>query len=83
MNFTLTKHAQRVLAERGIPLAWVERTLDAPERREADPSNSVLERRYRRIPERDGRVLRVVVDAAVDPVRVVSVFFDRRMKGRL
>ena len=42
-----------------------------------------MERRYRRIPEHGGRVLRVAVNTAVEPERVVSVFFDRKMKGRL
>jgi hypothetical protein len=31
------------------------------------------------IRERDGRVLRVVVNADVQPNRVVTVFFDRRL----
>lgn len=30
-----------------------------------------------------GRVLRVAVNKAVEPNRVVSVFFDRQMKGKL
>ena len=34
-------------------------------------------------PEFGGRVLRVTVNTAVEPNRVVSVFFDRRMKGKL
>jgi hypothetical protein len=37
----------------------------------------------RSIPEFGGRVLRVAVNTAVEPNRVVSVFFDRKMKGKL
>ncbi len=48
-----------------------------------DPDDSTVVRRYRRIPEHGGRVLRVAVDTAVVPQRVVSVFFDRQMKDRL
>jgi hypothetical protein len=83
MKFELTRHAKRALAERGIPIAWVERTLASPELRLPDPDDATVERRYRRIPEFGGRVLRVAVNTAVEPNRVVSVFFDRRMKGKL
>lgn len=82
-DYTLTKHARKVLAEREIPLEWLERTLNQPVLRQPDPDDESLERRYRPIPEFDGRVLRVVVNPAVAPVRVVSVFFDRSMKGKL
>ena len=33
----------------------------------------------KRIRERDGRVLRVIVNADLQPNRVVTVFFDRRL----
>jgi len=48
-----------------------------------DPKDATVERRFRRIPEYGGRVLRVAVNTAVEPNRVVSVFFDRQMKGKL
>jgi len=35
-----------------------------------------------RIAERDGRVLRVVYNAAVRPPRIVTVYFDRRERGK-
>jgi hypothetical protein len=71
------------MSERDITTEWLERTLDSPALRESDPSDPNLERRYLSIPERDGRVLRVVIDANVVPVRVVSVFFDRGKRGQL
>ena len=43
----------------------------------------MVERCFRCIPEFGNRVLRVVVNKAAEPIRIVSVFFDRRMKGRL
>jgi hypothetical protein len=51
--------------------------------RQPDPDDPSFERRYRPIPEFDGWVLRVVVNPSVEPVRVVSVFFDRSMRGKL
>ena len=83
MKFELTKHAKQVLAEREIPIEWLERTLAVPELVLPDPDDATVERRFRRIPEFGGRVLRVAVNTAVDPNRVVSVFFDRGMKGKL
>ena len=83
MKFELTKHAQRVLDERGISVEWMQRTLSAPEWVLPDPEDATVERRFRRMPEFGGRVLRVAVNTAVDPKRVVSVFFDRQMKGKL
>jgi hypothetical protein len=83
MNYELTKHAQEALEEREIPVEWLERTLCAPELVLPDPDDVTVERRFRPIPEYGGRVLRVAVNTAVEPNRVVSVFFDRRMKGKL
>jgi hypothetical protein len=83
MNYTLTEHAKTMMTERGIPLEWLERVLNEPVLREPDPDDASLERRYRPIPEFDGRVLRVVVNATVEPLRVVSVFFDRSKRGQL
>jgi hypothetical protein len=83
MDYTLTEHARKVLTERQIPLEWLERVLHQPDLREPDPNDASLERRYRPITEFDGRVLRVVVNTSVEPERVVSIFFDRRMRGRL
>ena len=83
MKYELTKHAKQALAEREIPLEWVERAFSQPELRQPDPDDTEVERRYRKIPEFGGRVLRVAVNIAVEPNRVVSVFFDRKMKGKL
>ena len=83
MKFELTQHAKKALAEREIALEWVERAMSAPELRLPDLGDAAVERRYRRIPEHGGRVLRVAVNIAVEPERIVSVFFDRKMKGKL
>lgn len=83
LKFEISKHAQKVLEEREIPIEWMELTLSEPELVLPDPIDSAVERRYRQIPEFGGRVLRVAVNTAVEPNRVVSVFFDRQMKGKL
>ena len=83
MNLSFTRHARQVMAERDISQDWVEAVLDAPGFQAADPNDSSMIRFYGRVPERDNRVLRVVVNITIDPWRVVSVFFDRRMRDRL
>lgn len=83
MGFELTGHARQVLAERNIALEWVAITVETPELCEPDPLDPMIERRFRRIPENDNRVLRVAINNSVEPPRVVSVFFDRGMRGRL
>ena len=83
MKFELTQHAKRAMMEREIAIEWVERTLAAPDLRAPDPDDADVERLYRKIPEFGGRVLRVAVNTTVEPNRVVSVFFDRQMKGQL
>jgi hypothetical protein len=77
MNYTLTEHAKKISTERELPLEWLERVMNEPVLREPDPDDASLESRYRPIPEFEGRVLRV------EPIRVVSVFFDRSKRGHL
>jgi hypothetical protein len=55
--------------------------LSAPERVEQHASDPALRHALARIPERDGRVLRVVYNASVNPPRVVTAYFDRRQRG--
>ena len=82
MKLSFTRHARQVMAERDISQDWVEAVLDAPGFQAAVPNDSSLVRFYGRAPERDNRVLRVVVNTTTDPWRIVSVFFDRRMRDR-
>jgi len=81
--FELTRHARDVMREREIPLEWVERAFCRAELVEVSGANLLQEKRFCRIPEFGNRVLRVVVNTEFVPPRVVSVFFDRKMKGKL
>jgi hypothetical protein len=83
MPYRLTEHAESVIRDRNISLEWVERTLALPKLRNPDPRDLDLEQRFRAIPEFGDRVLRVVVNVQVFPEAVVSVFFDRRKRGKL
>jgi hypothetical protein len=81
-RYELSVHAATAIAERAIEVSWVERVLAMPERIELDEADRSLTHATARIPEREGRVLRVVYNASVDPIRVVTVFFDRRERGK-
>ena len=78
-----TKHAIQVMTERSIPVEWIARVIAGPALRVPDPNDPQVERFFRRIPEQDDRILRVAVNTHVAPWRVVSVFFDRSMRGKL
>jgi hypothetical protein len=83
MDLAYTEHASHVVKVRAIQHEWIVSTLEKPVLREPDPKDPELERFYRQIPEFGDRVLRVVVNTRLAPWRIVSVFFDRRMKGKL
>jgi hypothetical protein len=83
MSYQLSSHARTVLTERGITTAWLERTLDQPDMVEPDGSDPTLLHHLCRIDEHGGRVLRVIFNPNVSPRRVVTLYFDRKMKGKL
>jgi hypothetical protein len=51
-GFELTIHAAKVVAERGIAVDWIERTISKSELRPSDPDDPARVRLYRRIDER-------------------------------
>jgi len=80
-RYELSAHAAAVIAERRIEIAWIDRVLENPDRTEPKKFNPELTSALGRIAERDGRMLRVVYNGNVDPPRVVTVYFDRGLKG--
>jgi hypothetical protein len=71
-------HAKAQLAERKIPAEWVWRTIYNSDKMDLGLDGNM--HYLKSISERDGRILRVVVNQSVDPSRIVTVFFDRRLK---
>jgi hypothetical protein len=80
--FKLTSHAEAAAIKRKIDMAWIERALAEPDWTERDPEKAGVVHAFRRIAERDDRVLRVVYNPGVHPVRVITVYFDRRVRGK-
>lgn len=82
MKIDYTQHAVARMAKRQLQPAWVERAVASPDLVEDDDVDSELEHRLGKVPELANRVLRVIVTKS-DPMRVVTVHLDRRMKGKL
>jgi hypothetical protein len=82
-RYDLSQRSKDVISERHIRLAWLEQVLDSPELREADRDDRELMHHVGRIKEYGNRALRVVFKKSVSPVRIVTVYFDRKMKGKL
>lgn len=83
MKFTMSKHAEDAAGEREIRLEWIAETMDTPLATEPDPGDPDLRHALRPIANFGYRVLRVIFNATRNPPHVVTVYFDRTMKGKL
>jgi hypothetical protein len=83
MDYKLTKHARDAMNKRKISAEWLERTLSVPKMIQPDAVDPELEHRLAAIPENENRVLRVIVNTQTNPERVVTMYFDRNMRGKL
>ncbi len=83
MNYTLSKHAEDSVRERGIHLDWISETMHSPLSTELDPDDPELRHALRPIAGFGYRVLRVIFNQTKTPPHVVTVYFDRTMKGKL
>jgi len=70
-----------MLKEREIPEEWVFLTINSPDKSEKRVEDNNWHY-TKSIPEKENRVLRVVVNQEVTAYRVVTVFFDRRLRRR-
>jgi len=81
-DIELTAHAKDMLLERSIAEDWLWLAIHSPHREWVGDDHNV--HYAKTIKEREGRVLHVVVNPDLQPNRVVTIFFDRRLgrKGR-
>ena len=78
IEYQFSEHASEMLRERNIQESWVKLTMENPEKKEMNDDGTV--HYIRSIKQYGGRYLRVVVDPDVNPQRIVTVFFDRRLR---
>jgi hypothetical protein len=76
-------HAEDMLIERRIERDWVEQTIFSPEIVEQDAKREGITLAFRRIPERENRVLRVAYVESADEIRVVTTYFDRGRRRKM
>jgi hypothetical protein len=82
MEIYYTEHALQRMAKRAIEPEWIERVIRAPALRLDDDNDPELEHHLAKVPELANRVLRVIVSKS-EPRRVVTLYPDRNMKGKL
>ena len=84
MDYELTEHAQECLRKRSlIRIEWMKQVIQEPERIELDRVDPELEHRLGRIQADENRVLRVVVKKDTNPLRIITFYFDRKMRNQL
>lgn len=81
-SYEFTLHARQRMLKRQIRQEWVDRVLSRPGRIEPDETDAGLEHRLGSVPELAGRVLRVIV-SKTEPMRVITMHLDRKLKGQL
>lgn len=77
-RYEFSEHAYSMLKERNISEAWVKLTIEDPGKVELNADGTI--HYIRQIEEYGGRYLRVVMNPDAKPQRIVTVFFDRRIK---
>jgi len=79
MDYVLSDHACKRMLRRKIRTDWIETTLTDPARTEIDGYDPTLVHALRSIPERGFRILRVIYNETVNPVIVVTAYFDNEV----
>ena len=77
-EYTFTAHARDMLREREIPEQWVLQAINEPD--EKNMGNDGNMHFFKSMPERENRILHVVVNETVEPSRIVTLFLDRRRR---
>jgi hypothetical protein len=79
IQFEFTTHAENMLHERNINREWVQRTIFEPVKTETKEDGST--HYLKPISEREDRILRVVTIKDNHSLRIITVFFDRRIRS--
>jgi len=79
-DFVFSQHANDMMEERNIPKKWIWRVLS-----ESDNTFTTEDGNLhftKAIAEKENRILHVVVNPNVSPKRIVTLFFDRRLRSK-
>lgn len=75
-----TKHALDMMEERKISESWVWRTINEADNTFASDDGNL--HFTKAIAENENRVLHVVLNTTISPKRIVTLFFDRRLRSK-
>jgi len=73
-------HAKEMLSERRIFEEWIWLAINSPDTQSIETDGNI--HYLKKIQENQGRILRVVVNSNIEPNRIVTVFFDRRLRRK-
>jgi len=79
-EYIFSKHATEMIRERKNIEDWVWRALNESENTFTSEDGNL--HFAKAIAEKENRVLHVVMNRAVSPKRIVTVFFDRRLRSK-
>jgi len=79
-GFELTVHARHQMQERNILESWIQEALAEPEKLLSFADAYGNTHYLKRIQNFGDRWLRVIVNPNSNPERIVTIFFDRRVK---
>jgi hypothetical protein len=78
-DYTFSKHALDMMEERNISEDWVWRVLNESQNTFTSEDGNL--HFTKSILEKENRILHVVVNPNVSSKRIVTLFFDRRLRG--
>lgn len=77
-EYEFSEHAYDMLDERNIQEDWVKLAMEDPEKKEFKDDGMV--HYIRAIEDYEGRYLHIVVNTDLKPQRIVTIFFNRRIR---
>lgn len=77
-EFEYTKHALEMIQERLIRTDWIDATISIPDKTEFIDNDEI--HYIKQIKEFGNRYLRIVVNPYSQPKKIITLFFDRRIK---
>lgn len=80
MEYIYQKHSLEQIVEREIDKSWVEDTLSNPDDIIEIDENEV--HFIKKIIDYNNRYLRVIVNPKKEPITIITLFFDRRLKEK-
>ena len=81
--YEISAHAQDNIQKRNLLLRWIQDAVEHPDKTEPDETDDELQIAFKKIQDANDKILKVVYNKTVSPIRIVTAHFDRRMKGKL